>query len=187
MKRNLICVDWGKLSFPVGVTDPAASLLHYPQAVEYTMLVGKTVATFIRKLMKAGFLEGPGKVHLLGHSLGSHVSGVAGHEVLANTKSKVARITGKLIIAVNNSQHFGSLITTCVYGAGVEDLLSLILRLGANSQYHIISSISIKTLRASHYFSPKLIVGRRSEGFNSRLRFLVLGLQMHLKRSILIT
>jgi len=92
-KANLVCVDWSVLANPdVGLSE--AVVLRYPKAVENTRFVGESVSELIVKLLKTGFLNDTNDVHLIGHSLGGHVAGVAGHFVYENQKKKIGRISG---------------------------------------------------------------------------------------------
>jgi hypothetical protein len=77
---NIIGVDWGVL----------AASPNYVAAAQNTRVTGAHVAELIDFLV----LQGRAKledIHIIGHSLGGHVSGFAGKSV---TTGKVARITG---------------------------------------------------------------------------------------------
>lgn len=79
---NVILVDW---------TKPAGAL--YPFSVGYTRDVGKYVGELIVDLNQT--LGVPYEnVHLIGHSLGSHISGFAGKHVQAHAKKTIGRISG---------------------------------------------------------------------------------------------
>lgn len=79
---NVIGVDWSK---------PASAL--YPLSVQYTTEVGQYVGELIVDLYDT--LKIPMEnVHLIGHSLGAHISGYAGKYAQKNRKGKVGRITG---------------------------------------------------------------------------------------------
>ena len=88
---NLICVDWGALANP---ELDIGALFHYPKAVNYTIFVGETLERFLENLLKTGDLKETSDVHLIGHSLGSHIAGVCGHEMRDRKKVKIVRITG---------------------------------------------------------------------------------------------
>jgi hypothetical protein len=77
---NIIGVDWGVL----------AAIPNYVAAVQNTRVVGAHIAELIDFLVRqAGAkLE---DFHIIGHSLGGHVSGFVGKSV---TTGKVGRITG---------------------------------------------------------------------------------------------
>ncbi|XP_017781701.1 PREDICTED: lipoprotein lipase-like [Nicrophorus vespilloides] len=79
---NVIQVDW---------KEEAKQL--YPTSVKNTKIIGKSVAEFIVKLNKTLGL-GLEKVHLVGHSLGGHVSGFAGKNVQHLIGKKIDRISG---------------------------------------------------------------------------------------------
>lgn len=77
---NVIILDWSLI----------ASNFIYPIPMEYTKKVGKYYAQFLDNLVEIGV--NPKDIHLIGHSLGAHVSGFAGKGF---TKGKIGRITGK--------------------------------------------------------------------------------------------
>lgn len=79
---NVIEVDW---------RDPAGAL--YPVSAVYTKEVGKYIGEFLVDLNNA--LNIPFEnMHLIGHSLGAHISGFAGNHVDKTTKKTIGRITG---------------------------------------------------------------------------------------------
>lgn len=79
---NVIQVDWSK---------PASQI--YPLAARSTLNVGHLIAELIVALNRN--LRVPYEnFHLIGSSLGAHVSGFAGQHVIKLTNSKVGRITG---------------------------------------------------------------------------------------------
>uniref|UniRef100_UPI00358ECA40 lipoprotein lipase-like n=1 Tax=Myxine glutinosa TaxID=7769 RepID=UPI00358ECA40 len=77
---NVIVVDWLPLAQQ-----------HYPIAVANTPRVGKDIASLIESLHK-NFHYPLRRIHLLGYSLGAHVSGYAGSYL--NSIGKIGRITG---------------------------------------------------------------------------------------------
>ncbi|XP_063235084.1 pancreatic lipase-related protein 2-like [Bacillus rossius redtenbacheri] len=77
-EENVVVVDWSR---------PASGL--YSSSRRATRQVGAYVARFLDFLSRSGV--DLAKVHLVGHSLGAHVAGIAGHRVSAG---RVARITG---------------------------------------------------------------------------------------------
>lgn len=86
---NLIIVDWGKLAQPPWYNDAAKN----------THLVGVKVARFIEFLVAQGTLSD--QMHVIGHSLGSHVAGFAGSNLNNITLS---RITGMHTCALCTSR-----------------------------------------------------------------------------------
>ena len=88
----MINVDWEKLASP---NASVFSALFYDSAVENVAVAGKRVGQFISWLQSQGKID-PTKTHLVGHSLGSHVSGWAGATVANMTGTVLGRISGKL-------------------------------------------------------------------------------------------
>uniref|UniRef100_A0A8D8Z5M2 Lipase member H-B n=1 Tax=Cacopsylla melanoneura TaxID=428564 RepID=A0A8D8Z5M2_9HEMI len=76
---NVITLDWSY----------TASTKAYPIPAVMTYQVGTLAAEVINKLVELNFTHYD-NVHMIGHSLGAHVSGATG----ANCKQKIARITG---------------------------------------------------------------------------------------------
>jgi len=81
---NVLTIDWQTLAEYNGLGD-------YIKAAENTRLVGEHSAKLIALLAENGGLK---KVHLVGHSLGSHVVGFIGKKVQQLGLGKVPRITG---------------------------------------------------------------------------------------------
>lgn len=77
---NVITLDWSY----------TASTKNYPVPAVMTHQVGILAAQVLDKLVELGFTQ-YNRIHMIGHSLGSHVSGAAG----AHCKEKIARITGR--------------------------------------------------------------------------------------------
>ncbi|XP_059927247.1 hepatic triacylglycerol lipase [Gadus macrocephalus] len=77
---NVVVTDWLRLAHQ-----------HYPIAVQNTRAVGKDVATLLRWLQDHYKLS-PKRVHLIGYSLGAHISGFAGSYFRGS--EKLGRITG---------------------------------------------------------------------------------------------
>lgn len=79
--RNVvvITVDWSA----------TASNIFYPWVANETKYIGARIASFLDGLNKWYNVTGE-QVHLIGHSLGAHVMGIAA----AQTKMRVNRITG---------------------------------------------------------------------------------------------
>uniref|UniRef100_A0A8C6QBI0 Triacylglycerol lipase n=1 Tax=Nannospalax galili TaxID=1026970 RepID=A0A8C6QBI0_NANGA len=75
---NCICVDW-----------KGGSRATYTQATQNVRVVGAEVAYLVDTL-QSDFRYSPSNVHLIGHSLGSHIAGEAGKR----TYGAIGRITG---------------------------------------------------------------------------------------------
>uniref|UniRef100_A0A2M4CFV2 Putative pancreatic triacylglycerol lipase n=1 Tax=Anopheles darlingi TaxID=43151 RepID=A0A2M4CFV2_ANODA len=80
---TVIVIDWGRGSNPP-----------YNQACANIRLVGAITAHIIDKIKKVLGLPNLDRVHLIGHSLGSHLSGYAGHALIEVFQEKLGRITG---------------------------------------------------------------------------------------------
>lgn len=80
---NVIGVDWGALCpAPLYIT----SRVHVPMA-------GDRVGEMLTTLVQGGILD-VADLHVIGHSLGAHVSGLAGKKLFKDTGKRPARITG---------------------------------------------------------------------------------------------
>ncbi|XP_061450984.1 hepatic triacylglycerol lipase isoform X2 [Rhineura floridana] len=79
-QTNVIITDWLTLA-----------LEHYPIAVQNTRRIGQEIARFLEWLEESVQFS-RGRAHLIGYSLGAHVSGFAG-SYIRGTK-KIGRITG---------------------------------------------------------------------------------------------
>ncbi len=79
---NVVAVDWSKL----------ASWDNYPQAASNTILVGEHVGEMLSDLIRKTGLN-PKNIHIIGHSLGSHVSGHIGRQIQRSGLGKIGRIT----------------------------------------------------------------------------------------------
>lgn len=76
----IICVDW----------EAGATLPNYVRAAANTRLIGKQLAFLMKNLQEHKRLD-LSRVHIIGFSLGAHVSGFAGSELAG-----LRRITGLL-------------------------------------------------------------------------------------------
>uniref|UniRef100_A0A1A9X5G7 Lipase domain-containing protein n=1 Tax=Glossina brevipalpis TaxID=37001 RepID=A0A1A9X5G7_9MUSC len=79
----VILIDWGNGSSPP-----------YVQAVANIRLVGAITAHVIHMIYEELSLTDLSKVHIIGHSLGSHLAGYAGYHLQKDFGLKVGRITG---------------------------------------------------------------------------------------------
>lgn len=86
----MICVDW----------EAGASLPNYVRASANTRLIGKQLSFLMKDLVRYKKLE-LSHVHIIGFSLGAHVSGFAGSELPG-----LKRITGKLVVDGWNLHNF---------------------------------------------------------------------------------
>lgn len=82
---SVVVVDWGHAE---------ASKPPYVKAVANTRLVGAVVAHIIHLIYEELKMQNLDKVHLIGHSLGSHISGYAGYTLQKDFNLQVGRITG---------------------------------------------------------------------------------------------
>ncbi|XP_017297670.1 hepatic triacylglycerol lipase [Kryptolebias marmoratus] len=85
LKTNLVNVN-------VVITDwMSMACQHYPTAVQSTRTVGKDIAHLLQKLQET-YQYSVRKAHLIGYSLGAHISGFAGS--FLEGSEKIGRITG---------------------------------------------------------------------------------------------
>lgn len=82
--HNVIIVDWGKLAGPL--------LVDYSNVASKLKITGNRIAEFLLQLHD-GINLNLNKVHLVGHSLGAHVSGWVGATIRDKGK-KLERISG---------------------------------------------------------------------------------------------
>lgn len=115
---NIITVDWS-----------VVSTYNYLTARNDVAEMGKLIAQFIDKLRQTGLILD--QIHMIGHSLGAHVAGVAGRNILSG---KLPRITGLdpagPLFAKSNedriahdSADFVDIIHTCGNGLGMLDAI----------------------------------------------------------------
>ena len=107
----MIVVDWGLLAIP---NAPFIAPVFYPFAVNNVWKSGIRLGEFISWLKNETLID-LNKVHIVGFSLGSHVSGRAGNWVQEIYGQRVLRITGnyfctyfKLRFGIPNSNEYGS-------------------------------------------------------------------------------
>ncbi|KAK7579580.1 hypothetical protein V9T40_000209 [Parthenolecanium corni] len=82
-EANVFIVDWGK----------GASVWNYLQVAANTRVVGAELARFLQYLIEKKGLD-PSRVHLMGHSLGAHISAYAAKAAQkVGLKKKVAQLT----------------------------------------------------------------------------------------------
>ena len=79
---NVVAVDWSKLS----------SWDNYPVAASNTKVVGEHVGQMFVDLIHETGLD-PAKIHIVGHSLGSHVAAHIGRQIQRNGLGKIGRIS----------------------------------------------------------------------------------------------
>lgn len=80
---NVVTVDWGKY----------ANIINYFSAAESSRIVGNIIAHVLVNMTNDGMVTAD-TIHLIGHSLGSHVAGVAGRIYYELTDRLITRITG---------------------------------------------------------------------------------------------
>lgn len=78
-----------------------ADNIYYLRPARYTVQVGRAVAKLIDLLVEEKNAD-PMRIHLIGHSLGSHIMGYAG----SYTKYRVARITGNVVFNFKSKKLF---------------------------------------------------------------------------------
>ena len=89
-EANIVAVDWGQLATPKGLLPEA----FYGLATNNVAVVGRRVSEFLVYLKEQNALKGTDDIHLVGHSLGAHVSGKAGRYFTQSTGVLLGRITG---------------------------------------------------------------------------------------------
>jgi hypothetical protein len=87
---NIITVDWGKIARPRSLLPEA----FYGFAALKVPIVGRKLSEFLVYLVQQKLVKGPEDIHLVGHSLGAHVSGKAGRYFKQSTGTQLKRITG---------------------------------------------------------------------------------------------
>lgn len=89
---NVVSVDWNKLT--ASIFEYPLNFASYFETLQNVPVVAKSVAEFINKMTNWG-IPGPSGVHLVGHSLGTHVAGATGSRAQKLFGGqKLARITG---------------------------------------------------------------------------------------------
>lgn len=101
---NVIVVDWSEI---------AGNYL-YPIPMAYTKPVGIFYAALVDFVIDLG--TDPKQIHLIGHSLGAHISGFTGGFV---KKAKIGRVTGETWLIGNQSNIF------VVYSGAIIHVLSI--------------------------------------------------------------
>ncbi|CAG7729209.1 unnamed protein product [Allacma fusca] len=90
--ENIITVDWGPLTNPSNVARFLPALA-YPRAVRNVEIAGRRIGEFIEALITQRNIP-LSSIHLIGLSLGAHVSGVAGNYIVSKYQKRLGRITG---------------------------------------------------------------------------------------------
>jgi len=96
---NSICVDWQSLASPNRTNLPAplsgtSSYLFAPAVAVTYKVAGERISEFIIFLKEQNYLKSYDDVHLIGHTLGAHVAGVAAYLIKQKTGEMIGRITG---------------------------------------------------------------------------------------------
>ena len=91
----MIVLDWQPLALPA--SKYSFKPIRYAKAVRNVKTVAERLAAFVIWL-KEDFDVDLDQVHLIGHSLGAHVAGNAGHMVIQRLGYPVGRITGELCL-----------------------------------------------------------------------------------------
>jgi len=81
---NIITADWNRV----------AKNILYPMPAYLTVQVGSIVAKMLENVVNLAVID-PSDIHVIGHSLGAHVSGACG---AAFSLGKIGRITGKDVL-----------------------------------------------------------------------------------------
>jgi hypothetical protein len=88
---NIVIVDWGELS----------SGLYFSQVVNKLETVGERLGEIVNFLITKNLIRGSDVVHLIGQSLGAHVTGYASAKMRSLGLSIPKRITGQFYILIN--------------------------------------------------------------------------------------
>lgn len=89
---NIITADWNRV----------AKNILYPMPAYLTVQVGSIVAKMLENVVNLAMID-PSDIHVIGHSLGAHVSGACG---AAFSLGKIGRITGIDVLMLNNLNNF---------------------------------------------------------------------------------
>ena len=91
---NIVVVDWGKLALP---EVPVIAPIFYPLVVVNVWNTWVRLGEFVSWLVDQSAITDLKSVHIVGFSLGSHVSGKAAIDVKARYNQTVGRVTGNYL------------------------------------------------------------------------------------------
>lgn len=112
-QENVIIVDWGALSGSgTPIPNQEALLQTYVKVLPNIGPVGRRVAQFLH-FLKVNKAISSSQVHIVGHSLGSHISGAAGSWAQRDFNDTIARITGLDPAGMIKSQSLVDFGTNC--------------------------------------------------------------------------
>ncbi|ODM95274.1 Endothelial lipase [Orchesella cincta] len=90
---NILVVEWGNKNCS-SITDRVSELLSYNTYADCTTNVALQVARMLGFLLNNQVINSTNDIHIIGFSLGAHVAGQAGRNVIDLTGDKIGRITG---------------------------------------------------------------------------------------------